>query len=197
MIEQQIQQHFFESAELKKQCAEMMTPLIADGISVLVAALTNGNKVLVCGNGGSAADAQHFSAEFTGRFERERPGLAAIALTTDTSAITAIGNDYSFDMIFSRQVQALGGPGDVLIALSTSGNSGNVIKAIEAAHEQEMTVIALTGRGGGKIAEMLQETDLHISVPHNRTARIQEVHILVLHCLCDGVDSLLLGARES
>ena len=193
-MEQRIHQHFLESADLKNQCAQMLAPVIANAISLLVSTLTDGGKVLVCGNGGSAADAQHFAAEFTGRFECERPGLAAISLTTDTSAITAISNDYSFDAIFSRQVQALGNPGDVLVAISTSGNSKNVIKAIEVAHEQDMTVIALTGKGGGEMGQMLSEMDVHLTVPHDRTARIQEVHILALHCLCDGVDYMLFGS---
>jgi len=193
-MEQRIQRHFFESADLKNQCAQVLAPVIANAISVLVSTLTNGGKVLVCGNGGSAADAQHFAAELTGRFECERPGLAAIAITTDTSAITAISNDYSFDAIFSRQVQALGNPGDVLLAMSTSGNSKNIIKAIEVAHEQDMIVIALTGKGGGEIGRMLSEMDVHMTVPHDRTARIQEVHILALHCICDGVDNILFGS---
>ncbi|MGL4668500.1 MAG: phosphoheptose isomerase [Saezia sp.] len=196
MMEQRIQRHFFESADLKNQCAQVLAPVIANAISVLVATLTNGGKILVCGNGGSAADAQHFSAELTGRFERERPGLAAIALTTDTSAITAIGNDYSFEAIFSRQVQALGNPGDVLLGISTSGNSKNVIKAIEVAHEQDMIVIGLTGKDGGEIGRMLSEMDVHITVAHDRTARIQEIHILALHCICDGVDNVLFGSGD-
>jgi D-sedoheptulose 7-phosphate isomerase len=153
--------------------------------------------VLSCGNGGSAADAQHFSAEFVGRFERERPELAAVALTTDTSIITAIANDYDFNSIFSRQVRALGQPGDVLLAISTSGNSANVLAAIEAAHERDMVVIGLSGRNGGKMAQVLRDTDVHICVPHERTARIQEVHLLTLHCLCDAVDTLLLGDQET
>jgi D-sedoheptulose 7-phosphate isomerase len=152
--------------------------------------------VLACGNGGSAADAQHFAAEFIGRYERERPELAAIALTTDSSIITAIANDYDFNVIFSKQVRGLGSTGDVLLALSTSGNSANVLAAIEAAHERDMTVVALTGKGGGKITQALRETDVHICVPHDRTARIQEVHLLVLHCICDGVDTQLLGDQE-
>jgi D-sedoheptulose 7-phosphate isomerase len=151
---------------------------------------------LVCGNGGSAADAQHFAAEFVGRFERERPELGAIALTTDSSILTAIGNDYDFDQIFSKQVRALGQSGDVLLAISTSGNSKNILKAIESAHQREMTVVALSGKGGGKMGAALRETDVHICVPHDRTARIQEVHLLVLHCLCDGVDTQLLGDQE-
>jgi D-sedoheptulose 7-phosphate isomerase len=165
-------------------------------VQAILASVTSGGKVLACGNGGSAADAQHFAAEFVGRYERERPELAAIALTTDSSILTAIANDYDFNVIFSKQVRAFGGAGDVLLALSTSGNSGNVLAAIEAAHEREMTVVALTGRGGGKITHALRETDVHICVPHERTARIQEVHLLILHCICDGVDTQLLGDQE-
>jgi D-sedoheptulose 7-phosphate isomerase len=196
MLEQRIQQQFFDSADLKYAAAELLARPIAQAVGVLVACITSGGKVLACGNGGSASDAQHFAAEFIGRFERERPGLAAIALTTDTSIITAIGNDYSFNAIFSKQVEALGAPGDVLIAISTSGNSANVIAAVQAAHAKEMSIVALTGRGGGKIREMLLDTDVHICVPHERTARIQEVHILTLHCLCDAVDNQLLGEQE-
>jgi D-sedoheptulose 7-phosphate isomerase len=159
--------------------------------------ITAGGKVLVCGNGGSASDAQHFAAEFVGRFERERPGLAAIALTTDTSILTAVGNDYGFEAVFAKQVQALGAPGDVLLAFTTSGNSANVLAAVAAARAKDMTVIALTGNTGGKIREQLLETDVHICVPHERTARIQEVHLLVLHCLCDAVDLQLLGEQEN
>ncbi len=151
----------------------------------------------MCGNGGSAADAQHFAAELVGRFERERPELAAIALTTDTSILTAVANDYGFSAIFSRQVRALGQAGDVLLAISTSGNSPNVLAAIEAAHDREMVVIGLSGRSGGKMAQALRDTDVHICVPHDRTARIQEVHLLTLHCLCDAVDALLLGDPET
>ena len=197
MLEQRIQQQFFDSADLKYAAAEVLSRPVAEAVSALVGCITGGGKVLACGNGGSASDAQHFAAEFIGRFERERPGLAAIALTTDSSIITAIGNDYAFDAIFSKQVQALGAPGDVLIAISTSGNSANVVAAVQAAHTKEMTIIALTGRGGGKIRELLLDTDVHICVPHERTARIQEVHILVLHCLCDAVDNQLLGEQET
>jgi D-sedoheptulose 7-phosphate isomerase len=196
MLEQRIQQHFIDSADLKYQAAQTLSKPISAAVQAVLACVTSGGKVLACGNGGSAADAQHFSAEFVGRFERERPELAAIALTTDTSILTAIGNDYDFQRIFSKQVRALGQAGDLLLVLSTSGNSGNVITAIEAAHEREMTVVALTGRGGGKIGQMLRETDVHICVPHERTARIQEVHILALHCICDGVDAQLLGEQE-
>ncbi|CAM5788747.1 phosphoheptose isomerase [Rhizobacter sp. Root404] len=197
MLEQRIQQQFFDSADLKYAAAEVLAKPIADAVSALVGSITAGGKVLACGNGGSAADAQHFAAEFVGRFERERPGLAAIALTTDSSILTAIGNDYDFNAIFSKQVQALGAPGDVLLAISTSGNSANVIAAIEAARAKEMVVIALTGHKGGKIREMLTETDVLICVPHERTARIQEVHLLTVHCLCDAVDLQLLGEQEN
>ena len=197
MLEQRIQQQFFDSADLKYAAAEVLAKPIADAVSALVGSITAGGKVLACGNGGSAADAQHFAAEFVGRFERERPGLAAIALTTDSSILTAIGNDYDFNSIFSKQVQALGAPGDVLLAISTSGNSNNVIAAIEAARAKEMVVIALTGHKGGKIRDLLLETDVLICVPHDRTARIQEVHLLTLHCLCDAVDLQLLGEQEN
>ncbi|MGQ0711543.1 MAG: phosphoheptose isomerase [Rhodoferax sp.] len=197
MLEQRIQQHFIESADLKYKTAQVLSEPIAQAVQAIVAALTGGGKVLACGNGGSAADAQHFSAEFVGRFERERPELAAIALTTDTSIITAVGNDYSYNEIFSRQVRALGQSGDVLVAISTSGNSANVIAAIEAAHARDMVVVGLSGRTGGKMAKLLRETDVHICVPHERTARIQEVHILALHCICDAVDAQLLGDQEA
>ncbi len=196
MLEQRIQQQFFESADLKYQAAEALARPIADAVHAIIGCLTAGGKVLACGNGGSASDAQHFAAEFVGRFERERPGLAAIALTTDTSILTAVGNDYDFTQVFSKQVQALGQPGDVLVALSTSGNSANVMAAVQAAHDKEMTVIALTGRGGGKLKDLLAETDVHICVPHDRTARIQEVHILALHSICDAVDAQLLGEQD-
>jgi len=197
MLEQRIQQQFFDSADLKYAAAEVLSKPIADAVNTLVGCITAGGKVLACGNGGSAGDAQHFAAEFVGRFERERPGLAAMALTTDSSILTAIGNDYDFNSIFSKQVQALGAPGDVLLAISTSGNSGNVVAAVEAARAKDMTVIALTGHKGGKLRELLQETDVMICVPHDRTARIQEVHLLVLHCLCDAVDLQLLGEQEN
>ena len=197
MLEQRIQQHFFDSADLKYAAAEILAKPIADAVGTLLGCITAGGKVLTCGNGGSAGDAQHFAAEFVGRFERERPGLAAISLSTDTSIITAIGNDYDFASIFSKQVQALGAPGDVLLAISTSGNSANVLKAVEAARAKEMTVIALTGNKGGRLAELLLDTDVLICVPHERTARIQEVHLLVLHCLCDAVDLQLLGEQEN
>ena len=196
MLEQRIQQHFFDSADLKYAAAEILAKPIADAVGTLLGCITAGGKVLTCGNGGSAADAQHFAAEFVGRFERERPGLAAISLTTDTSILTAVANDYDFNQVFSKQVQAIGAPGDVLLAITTSGNSANVLAAVAAAHSKEMSVIALTGRNGGKMRELLTETDVHICVPHERTARIQEVHLLVIHCLCDAVDLQLLGSEE-
>ncbi|MCY1294074.1 Phosphoheptose isomerase [compost metagenome] len=188
-----IQQQFLDSAETKRQAAAAMAPYIDAAVERMVGALTSGNKILACGNGGSAADAQHFAAELVGRFERERPGLAAIALTTDSSILTAIGNDYDFSKVFSKQVEALGVPGDILLAISTSGNSANVIAAVEAARQREMAVIALTGKGGGVIGSLLDEFDIHLCVPSERTARIQEVHLLTLHCLCDGIDEALLG----
>jgi len=196
MFEQRIQQHFIESADLKFQSAQSLSRPISEAAQAAVACVTGGGKVLACGNGGSAADAQHFAAEFVGRYERERPELAAIALTTDSSILTAIANDYDFTSIFSKQVRALGQPGDILLAISTSGNSANVLAAIEAAHEKEMVVIGLSGRQGGKFAQALRDTDIHICVPHERTARIQEVHLLVLHCICDAVDAQLLGDQE-
>ncbi len=197
MLEQRIEQQFIDSADLKYQSAQTLSKPIAAAVGALLMCVTGGGKVMACGNGGSAADAQHFAAEFVGRFERERPELGAIALSTDSSILTAIANDYHFDQIFSKQVRALGQPGDVLLAISTSGNSRNVLAAIEAAHERDLIVVALTGKGGGQIGQVLRETDVHICVPHDRTARIQEVHLLVLHCLCDGVDSQLLGEQES
>jgi D-sedoheptulose 7-phosphate isomerase len=193
MLEQRIQQHFYDSADLKYQSAERLGPRIAAAIEACVAALSNGNKILACGNGGSAADAQHFAAELVGRFERERPELAAISLATDTSILTAIANDYGYDHIFSKQVRALGAPGDVLLAISTSGKSPSILEAVKAAKNRDMTVVALSGKGGGTLGELLREEDVHIVVPSQITARIQEVHILTLHCLCDGIDWTLLG----
>jgi D-sedoheptulose 7-phosphate isomerase len=196
MFEQRIHQHFIDSADLKYQAAEELSGPIARAIEVMSTAVTNDCKILVCGNGASAGDAQHFVGNFVSRFERERPELAAIALTTNTSIITAIGNDYSYDEIFAKQVRALGQAGDVLLAITTSGNSQSILTAIEAAHNREMIVVALTGRKGGKVTDMLGELDVHICVPHDRTARIQEVHILALHCICDGVDAMLLGETQ-
>ena len=193
MINQRILSHFHESAELKIQAAQTLAQPIAAAIELMFAALSNGNKILACGNGGSAADCQHFAAELVGRFERERFPLPALALTTDTSILTAVGNDYSYREIFSKQVQAFGQAGDVLLAISTSGNSANVIAAIESALEREMRVVALTGKNGGAIGQMITDADVHICVPHERTARIQEVHLLTIHCMCDGIDVALFG----
>ncbi len=192
----QVSKNFEDSAHTKLDALELLAAPIAAGIEVMTGSLVNGGKILACGNGGSAADAQHFAAELVGRFERERQELAAIALTTDSSILTAIGNDYDFSRIFSKQVRALGHAGDVLLAISTSGNSGNIIEAIHAAHDADMRVIALTGRTGGRIGELLRDDDIHLCVPAERTARIQETHLLIVHCLCDGIDSLLLGVEE-
>jgi D-sedoheptulose 7-phosphate isomerase len=193
MSVERIQQHFRDSAALKLAAMEALAVPIAAAVDTMFAALANGNKILACGNGGSAADAQHFAAELIGRFERDRPGLPALALTTDASVLTALANDYAYDQVFARQVRALGQPGDVLLAITTSGNSANVLAAIEEAHEREMIVIALTGKGGGTLNNVLADTDLHLCVPSDRTARIQEVHLLTIHCLCDGIDAMLLG----
>ena len=191
-LQARVAAHFAESIAAKQQAVEVLAEPTAEAAQLMINCLMNDGKILVCGNGGSAADAQHFAAEMTGRFEKERMELAAIALTTDTSALTAIGNDYGFDHIFSKQVRALGRPGDILMGISTSGNSANIIEAIHAAHERDMQVIAFTGRDGGKIAAMLKDNDILLNVPHPRTARIQEVHILLIHALCDCIDTMLL-----
>jgi D-sedoheptulose 7-phosphate isomerase len=197
MNTQRILAHFQESAELKMKSAAVLAQPISQAIELMFNALSNGNKILACGNGGSAGDAQHFAAELVGRFERERFPLPGIALTTDTSIITAVGNDYSFNEIFSKQVQAFGQAGDILLAISTSGNSANVLAAVEAALEREMRVVALTGKDGGKMAQMLTDADVHINVPHSRTARIQEVHLLTIHSICDGLDVALFGEEDA
>lgn len=189
--------HFEDSARLKLASAELLAAPIARAIELAVAALAADRKLMACGNGGSAADAQHLAAELVGRFERERPELAAIALTTDSSILTAVANDYHFHDVFARQVRALGQSGDVLVAISTSGNSPNVVAAVQVARERGMPVVALTGRGGGRIGELLGPDDVHLCVPHERTARIQEVHLLIIHCLCDGIDAALLGDDAS
>ena len=191
-----ISRQFEDSARVKLDAVEALAAPIAGAVEIMTGSLLNNGKILSCGNGGSAADAQHFAAELVNRFEMERPPLAAVALTTDTSTLTSIANDYDYNQIFSKQVNALGQPGDVLLAISTSGNSPNVIEAINVAHERDMRVIALTGKGGGRIGEMLTDDDIHLCVPADRTARIQEVHLLVLHCLCDGIDCLLLGVED-
>jgi D-sedoheptulose 7-phosphate isomerase len=192
-INTRINKHFKDSAELKLRVKDSLAKPIAEGAQVFFDCVTSDGKILCCGNGGSAADAQHFAAELLNRFEKERPGLACVALTTDSSVLTSIGNDYDFNQIFSKQVRALGLPGDNLLAISTSGNSPNVVAAIHAAHERDMRVIALTGRNGGAMAMALRESDVHICVDAQSTARIQEVHLLSLHCLCDVIDYLLLG----
>jgi D-sedoheptulose 7-phosphate isomerase len=185
--------HFAESAQLKLAASQALAAPLARAAELFAAALRAGGKVLACGNGGSAADAQHFAAELVNRFEIERPPLAAVALTTDSSTLTSIANDYAYQQIFSKQVRALGRRGDALLAISTSGNSGNVVDAIQAAHELGVRVVAMTGNGGGKMAAALRPDDVHLCVPHQKTARIQEVHLLCLHCLCDGIDSLLFS----
>lgn len=190
-LEQRVKKHFFDSIETKQKAAETMSADIVRAIKLMHQALSSEKKILACGNGGSAADAQHFAAELVGRFERERRELPAIALSTDSSILTAIANDYSYEVIFSKQVKALGQKGDVLLGISTSGNSANVIAAIEAAHLKGMSVIAFTGKDGGKIKNSLKNSDVHLCVPADRTARIQETHLLLLHCLCDGVDHLM------
>ncbi|MEN3365463.1 MAG: D-sedoheptulose 7-phosphate isomerase [Burkholderiales bacterium] len=197
MNNQRILAHFQESAELKIQAASVLAQPIAQAVELMFAALSNGNKILACGNGGSAADCQHFAAELVGRFERERLPLPAMALTTDTSILTAISNDYSYQDIFTKQVQAFGQAGDVLLALSTSGNSANVLNAVDAALERDMRIVALTGKGGGDMNSRLTDADVHICVPHDRTARIQEVHLLTIHCLCDGIDVALFGGEAN
>jgi D-sedoheptulose 7-phosphate isomerase len=188
-----IGKQFSESAQLKTQAAKLLAEPLSQAAQRIVHCLMNEGKILACGNGGSAADAQHFAAELVNRFEVERPPLAAIALTTDSSILTSIANDYDYDQAFSKQVRALGNAGDILLAISTSGNSRSVIEAVRAAHERQMTVIGLTGKNGGLMAELFVGNDIHLCVPHASTARIQEVHILCLHCLCDAIDCLLLG----
>jgi D-sedoheptulose 7-phosphate isomerase len=191
-----LKQHFLEGVELRQRMAETMPAQIARAGEALAQALKSGRKVLACGNGGSAADSQHFAAEMVGRFERERPGLPGIALTTDTSALTAIANDYDFDRVFSKQVEALGQPGDFLLGISTSGNSKNVVEAIKAAQAKGLVVIALTGRDGGAMAKILRPGDFHLNVAHSRTMRVQEIHLLAIHCLCEVVDNVIFGEKK-
>jgi D-sedoheptulose 7-phosphate isomerase len=191
-----IRTHFADSAKLKQESADALAPAIARAGSLMTECLFADGKILSCGNGGSASDAQHFSAELVGRFERERPELPAISLVTDTSLLTAVANDYAYEQVFSKQVRALGAKGDVLLAITTSGNSANVVAAVSAAHEREMRVVALTGKGGGRVGELLVPEDVHVCVPHARTMRIQEVHLLIVHCLCDAIDATLLGDDE-
>lgn len=196
-FQERIGQHFQDSIDTKNLAKAMITAEIELASDIMVTALLSGCKILTCGNGGSAGDAQHFSSELLNRFERERPSLPAIALTTDSSTVTSIANDYSYNEIFSKQIRALGNSGDVLLAISTSGNSANVVQAIQAAHDREMRVVALTGKDGGNMASLLQPEDIEIRIPSDVTARIQEVHLVVIHCLCDLIDWQLFGPLES
>jgi D-sedoheptulose 7-phosphate isomerase len=191
-----LRKHFEEGIDLRRRMAETLPGEIARAGEALAAALKSGKKALACGNGGSAADSQHFAAELVGRFERERPGFPAVALTTDTSALTAIANDYDYDRVFSKQVEALGNEGDVLLAISTSGSSKNVVEAMKAAQARKLVVIALTGRDGGAMGRMCGPRDFHINVAHQRTMRVQEVHLLVVHCLCEVVDNVIFGEKK-
>lgn len=195
-LEAQVASHFADSASLKRESAKLLSAPIARGAGLMAASLRAGGKILACGNGGSAADAQHFAAELVNRFERERAPLAALALTTDSSALTSIANDYGYEQVFAKQLHALGRKGDVLLAISTSGNSASVVAAMRAARELGLRIVALTGNGGGRMAAELAAEDVHVCVPHKRTMRIQEVHLLALHCLCDGIDSVLFGDKK-
>lgn len=188
-----IENHFRESLDVKRAAMEKISPEISRGADIMITSLREGCKILSCGNGGSAGDAQHFSSELLNRFEMERPALPAVALTTDSSTLTSIANDYAYQDVFSKQVQALGQPGDVLLAISTSGNSSNVLRAMDTAHERGMSIVSLTGRDGGVMAPALESRDVEIRVPADRTARIQEVHLLIIHCLCDLIDIELFG----
>ena len=192
---QRVRQLFAESIETKMKAAEVLPDAILAAGQCMVECLLNGGKILSCGNGGSAGDAQHFSSELLNRFERERPALPAMALTTDASTVTSIANDYSYNELFSKQIRALGNQGDVLLAISTSGNSANVVQAIQAAHDRGMKVVSLTGRDGGKMASLAAPGDVEVRVPAQSTARIQEVHLLVIHALCDHIDQQLFGGE--
>ena len=196
MLEQHIEQLFIDSADLKYQSAQILSKPMAEAVQLIMVSVTGGGKVLACGNGGSAALTQMFAATFVAGFERERPELGAIALSADNVLLTSVQQDNGVDQVFAKQIRALGQPGDVLLVVSASGQAGNLLRAIDAAHERELSVVALTGQGG-KIRQLLRETDVHICVPHDRKARIQEVHLLVLHGLCDGVDNQLLGEQEN
>jgi D-sedoheptulose 7-phosphate isomerase len=196
-LAERVAAHFADSAQLKLAAAQVLAGPIVRAVEAMSASLRAGGKVLACGNGGSAADAQHFAAELVNRFERERPPLAALSLAADSSNLTSIANDYGYDQVFEKQVRALGRKGDVLLAISTSGSSASVVRAMAAARELGLVTVALTGRGGGKMGAALGTGDVHVCVPHERTMRIQEVHLLVLHCLCDGIDSLLFGAPKT
>jgi D-sedoheptulose 7-phosphate isomerase len=195
-LAERVAAHFADSAQLKLAAAQALAGPIARAVEAMCACLRAGGKVLACGNGGSAADAQHFAAELVNRFERERPPLAAVSLAADSSNLTSIANDYGYEQVFEKQVRALGRRGDVLLAISTSGNSPSVLRAMAAARALGLVTVALTGRGGGKMGAALGAGDVHVCVPHERTMRIQEVHLLALHCLCDGIDTLLFGAQK-
>lgn len=192
-MQERIKEQFEQSAQLKLQAMDALAPAIAAAAELMGGQLLQERKILSCGNGGSAGDSQHFSSEMLNRFERERPGLPAIALTTDTSTLTSIANDYHYDEVFAKQVRALGQAGDILLAISTSGNSSNVVQAINAAHDRGMQVVALTGKEGGEMALNMAEGDIEIRVPSDSTARVQEVHLLVIHCICDAIDRMLFG----
>ncbi len=192
-MQERIREQFEQSAQIKLQAMDELAPAIAAAAELMGAQLLQERKILSCGNGGSAGDSQHFSSEMLNRFERERPGLPAMALTTDTSTLTSIANDYNYDEVFAKQVRALGQSGDILLAISTSGNSSNVVQAMRAAHDRGMHVVALTGKEGGEMALNLAEGDIEIRVPASSTARVQEVHLLVIHCLCDAIDRMLFG----
>jgi len=194
-LQDRVRKHFTASIETKSHALEVLSEPVTIAAELIVESLLNEGKVLSCGNGGSAGDAQHFSAEMLNRFERERPALPAIALSTDTSTLTSIANDYSYEEVFSKQIRALGRKGDILLAISTSGNSVNIIEAVKVAHQREMKVVSLTGKNGGGMRELVQDGDIEICVPSNVTARIQEVHLLVIHCLCDLIDTQLFGGE--
>lgn len=197
MLEQRIQQHFIDSADLHYQWAQPLGAPVAEAMQALLACVTSGGKVLLCGNGASGALAQYAAALLVGGLERERPELPALALGADAATLTAAARRGEFADAFAAQVRALGQAGDVLLALSSNGNATNVVRAAQAAHERDMSVLALTGRGGGELGRLLRDTDVHICVPHERLMRIHEAHQLVLHCLCDGLDDQLLGESES
>lgn len=197
MLEQRIQRHFFDSADLKNQSADVLSRPIADAAQAVLGCITAGGKVLACGDGGAAGTAQHLVMQLVCRFERERPGLAAIALTADGNVMTALGQAHGFVAVLARQVEALGHPGDVLAVFSSQGQAANVLAAVDAAHQRDMTVVAFTGNGGGQFGARLAETDVHLCVPHDRDSRIHEVHLLSIHCLCDAIDTQLLGEQDS
>ena len=196
MLEQRIQQQFFDSADLKYQAAETLTRPIADAVAAITGCITGGGKLLVCGSGAAAADARHFTTLLVGRFERERPGLAAIALSADGALLGSAGDASDAAQVFAQQVRALGAPGDLLVSIGANDDAPTLVAAVKAAHDKEMAVVALTGRDGGRIKPLLAETDVHIAVPHERAARIHEVHLLALHCICDAVDLQLLGEQD-